>query len=66
MRMNYCQTQSCSDSGVHDIAPSNKQLLAQVGACSCSKEGIVMGRGLGPVTPALPLPWGALITDLQG
>lgn len=66
MRVHYCQTQSCSNSGVHNIAPGNKQLLAQVGARGCSKEGTVMRRGLGPVTLALPLSRAALITDLQG
>lgn len=54
MRMHYCQTQSRSNSGVHDVAPGNKQLLAQVGARGCSKEGTVMGRGR--VVLALPLP----------
>lgn len=64
--MHHCQTQSCSNSGIHDIAPSNEQLLAQVGARGCSKEGTVMGRGLGPVTPAPPLSQAVPITDLQG
>lgn len=56
MRMHYCKTQSCSDSSVHNIASGNKQLLAQVGAHSCSKEGTVTGRGLGSGTVVLPLP----------
>lgn len=55
MRMHHCQTQSCSNSSIYNIAPSHKQLLAQEGACACNEEGTVRERGLGAVTLASPL-----------
>lgn len=54
VRVDHRQTQSCSHSRVHDVAPGDEQLLAQVGARGCGREETVLGSGLGPAPRAPP------------
>ena len=54
VRVDHRQTQSCSNSHVHDVAPGDEQLPAQVGARGCGREETVLGSGLGPQPRAPP------------
>lgn len=56
MRVHHRQTQSCSHSRVHDVAPGDEQLSAQVGARGYGQEDMVLGHGRRPVPWALPSP----------